>query len=104
MQVHNLALIYRWNAPAAAPGARGVDVLRRHGLERPVIVEMAGELLPLDGNVADLTGFDTVEEARERQWLRAPPVSRALKKVEEDEEEQHDEDPQCCVPAEVHDF
>jgi hypothetical protein len=79
-----------------------VRLLRHVSLERPTVVELAGNLLSLDGHLAHLALFHVAQEVGKGELLVRPAHGGALKQIEQREEKQNDDDPQRCVPAEIH--
>jgi hypothetical protein len=75
-------------------------ISRRVGLELAPVSELALDLLSGDGDLAHLSALDLVDEVGEGQrWLRS--AGRALEQIEEGEQQQHDDEPQRCVTAEI---
>ncbi len=73
----------------------------REGGQRPAVAVLPGNLLALDGDIADVTVLHLGDELRVGQLLARLLRRRALKEIEQRKDEQRYDDPQCEVSTHV---
>ena len=82
---------------------QSVQIVGGAGDEGPGIGVDAGDVAALDGDPAHLAGRHLVQEVGISNFRLRAAAHRALEEIEQSEEQQHDDDPQCRIPTEIHD-